>query len=190
METPLNEKESLAIIGSMIAGTRRKLSHDSVHYLLWGWSVLLAALAHFALLQASYEHHYLPWAILMPATGIAAAVIGSRQAKQSTVKTHIDTAMTYLWLGFLVLLLLVLVASVKMGWENSYPLIMWLYGLGTFVSGGILKFKPLIYGGIASWILGAFAIFMPFEQQLLLLAAAIVCSYIVPGHLLKASKDA
>lgn len=189
MEKELNEKESLAIISSMIASTRRNLSHDSVHYLLWGWSVLIASLTHYGLLQVNYSMHYLPWMVMMPLAGIAAVIIGYRQEKIAIVKTHIDAAIGYLWAAFVVMLFLILLYTGYQGnWENTYPLLIWLYGLGTFVSGGILQFKPLIWGGIASWILGSIAIFVPFDQQLLLLGAAIIVSYILPGHLLKAAK--
>ncbi len=189
MEKELNQTESLAIISSMIASTRRNLSQDSVHYLLWGWTVFFAALAHYGLLQADYALHFLPWVILMPLAGIAAAIIGYRQDKLAVVKTHIDTAISYLWAAFVVVLfLIILYTSYEGSWNNTYPLFIWLYGLGTFVSGGMLKFKPLIWGGVASWIIGGVAVFFPFEQQLLLLAAAILVSYIIPGHLLKATK--
>lgn len=190
MEKELDQKESLAIISSMIASTRRNLSQDSIHYLLWGWSVLIAALAHYFLLQINYPNHPIPWIIIMPLTGIAAVIIGKRQDKKAVVKTHMDTAMGYLWAAFAVVLVLVLLSSAfQSRWNTTYPLLMWLYGLGTFVSGGMLKFKPLIWGGVASWILGSLAIFVPFEQQLLLLVAAIVASYIIPGHLLRNAKS-
>lgn len=187
MEKELNQHESLAIISSMIAGTKRKLSHDSVHYLLWGWSVLIAALAHYFLLHRGFEQPYLSW-LLMPLTAIAAAIVGARQKRERHVSTHIDTAMQYVWIGFLIMLLLTLAVSPKIGFETSYPLLMWLYGLGTFISGGILKFKPLWIGGLLSFALGTAAFFLPFDQQLLLLAAAIIVSYIIPGHLLRRSK--
>lgn len=187
MNTELNENESLAIISSMIASTKRKLSNDSIHYLLWGWSVLLAALAHYFLLRSGHEQPYLSW-LLMPITGIAAIFVGMRQKRTQHVKTHIDTAMQYVWMGFLIMLLLTLAISPKIGFETSYPLLMWLYGLGTFISGGILKFKPMWIGGLLSFALGTVAFFLAFEQQLLLLAAAIMVSYIIPGHLLRLTK--
>ena len=67
----------------------------------------------------------------------------------------------------------------------AYPLIMVIYGIGTWVSGGILKFAPLIIGGVICWILAGMAFYFPFNIQLLLLAMSILLSYIIPGHLLK-----
>jgi hypothetical protein len=98
--------------------------------------------------------------------------------------------LNYLWGGFSVVLFITILASIKYGFEITYPMLIWLYGLGTFVSGGILRFSPLVWGGVMAWIIGIAAIFLPFEQQLLCVAGAILFSYIVPGHLLRRSPDA
>ena len=66
-----------------------------------------------------------------------------------------------------------------------YPIIIVLYGIGTFVSGGALKFMPLKAGGIVCWILAVIAIRVDFEYQLLLIAAAVLIAYLIPGYLLK-----
>jgi hypothetical protein len=188
MEKPLNEHESLAIISSMIAGTRRKMSEGSSYFLVWGWATFLAALTEFGLLRGGFEHHYIVWAVFMPAAGILTGVLSRRDA-QLGVKTHLDRAMNALWLGFVVTLLLILGTAVKIGWENVYPIVILMYGLGTFVSGGLLRFRPLMFGGALSWALGMAALFVGFDIQLLLVAASVAVSYLIPGYLLKTSKQ-
>jgi hypothetical protein len=105
------------------------------------------------------------------------------------VKTYPERAMNHLWIAFLVTLFSVLFGMGKVGLEASYPIIMLLYGLGTFVSGGILKFNPLRIGGIVAWICGTLAFHVSFSDQLLLIMVAIIASYIIPGHLLANSKE-
>ena len=190
MEKTLNEKESLALIHSMIAGTRSNLRENSVFYLLWGWTVFLSALLHYLLIALENPMNWLVWPIAMPLAGIASIFIGRKQEREAVVKTHLDRALNYLWGGFSVVLFITIVASAKFGFEITYPILIWLYGLGTFVSGGILRFRPLIWGGVVAWMIGIAAIFLPFEQQLLCVAGAILFSYIVPGHLLRRSPDA
>jgi predicted PurR-regulated permease PerM len=51
----------------------------------------------------------------------------------------------------------------------------------------ILKFRPLVIGGVISWILSLVSVFVAFDYQLLLAAAAILSSYIIPGHLLRSN---
>ena len=64
-------------------------------------------------------------------------------------------------------------------------MVMMVYGFWLFISGGALKFKPLIIGGVINWVLAAFSFFIGFEQQLITLALAVLLGYIIPGHMLK-----
>jgi len=188
MEKQLTQKESLEIIHAMVQQSRQRVGENGVFYLLWGYAVLIAALAHYILMQSGYENPWMSW-ILMPVAGILSGIIGYRKGQSKTVRTHVDTAMAYLWGAFLVVLLTVLTFSGQIGFAGSYPVVILLYGLGTFVSGGILRFKPLIIGGIICWISGIVAMFSPFDMQLLIMAGAIFCGYIVPGHLLYAQRN-
>jgi hypothetical protein len=72
-------------------------------------------------------------------------------------------------------------------YEMIDPMLLVLYGMPTFLSGIILKFKPLIIGGICCWILSVLSAFIPAEYQLLLIAAAVISAWIIPGYLLKAN---
>ena len=93
--------------------------------------------------------------------------------------------MTYLWAGFGVLMLMLIGVGVASGWGLAYPLIIALYGLGTFATGGALRFRPLIWVGAACWLLATVAFRVESETQPLLIAAAVLSAYIVPGHLLR-----
>lgn len=184
-----NHKEQLQLITEMIANTKVRISEGSVFYLLWGWLVVLAAAVNYYLLQfTDTTQHWIVWPILMTLGGVFTAVISARKRKKVRVKTFVDRALSYLWTAFVVSLLLVLIGMVKLGPQKVYPIIIILYGLGTFVSGGILKFKPLMIGAVTSWLIGLYAFFVPFHIQLILISLAIIASYIIPGHLLAKSK--
>ena len=188
MEKRIDEKQSLAIISEMIDNAREKIADDGFFYLLWGYLVLSAALTHFILLDiVGYENAWMPWPILMTLGGIVSAIAGHRKARSARHKTFFDTAAMYLWSAFLIALFMILAFAGlgKIGQNAAYPLIMVIYGLGTWVSGGILKFLPLIIGGVICWILAGIAFYYPFEIQLLLLALSILLAYIIPGHMLK-----
>jgi len=186
-EKTLTEQESLLLIGQMIQQARESVQENGFIFLLWGWLVLAASLTNYVLLYAfGYEHHYLPWPVLMTLGGLVSMIYARRQSKnESGVKTHLGTFMKYLWIAFGVSLAFVLLYMSKIGIEAGYPLILLIYGIGTFVTGGALNFRPLVIGGICCWILAVLATFFDFQVQLLLLSLAIVVSYIIPGHLLK-----
>ncbi len=182
-------ENNLQIIEEMIQTAKGNLSEDSIFYLIWGWLVLIAAATNYVLLNyTDYQDHWIAWPILMTLGGIVSGIVGYKKGKNKKVSTYVERAMKYLWLAFLVTLLSVLYGMGINGIEYSYPVIMLLYGLGTFVSGGILKFIPLKVGGIASWLCGLIAFNQEFSDQLLLIMLAIVASYIIPGHLLANSK--
>ena len=183
----MTEQDSMRIIREMIATSKGNLKENSFFYLLWGWLVLVASLSHYFLIMIEYEHAYLPWPILMSLGGIVSVIQGIRLGKRSTVVTVIDKAIMHLWWGFMVVLLIILFMTSyqKIDWTSAYPLIIAMYGLGTFVSGGILKFKPLVYGGIACWVISVVAFFVAPINILLLTALSVVVSYLVPGYMLK-----
>lgn len=188
METNLTQQQSLKIIQEMIATSKNNLKDNSFFFLLWGWLVLIASLSNFVLIQIGHEYAYLPWPVLMILGGITSGVAGYRIGKKAKVISHVDKMVMFLWWGFMVVMMIILFMAGfnKIDWNVTHPLIISLYGLGTFVSGGVLKFKPLIIGGIASWIISIIAFFVTPEYVLLLIALSIIIAYLIPGYMLKA----
>ena len=103
--------------------------------------------------------------------------------KKEKVKTYVDDFVKYALIAFLVCLTMVLFNMNKLG-LNCYPMLMMVYGMWLFISGGSLKFRPLIIGGITNWIIAFAALYVDFNMQLLLLALAVLTGYIIPGHML------
>ena len=188
----LSKEESLSIITSMIEATKKDLQDNGSWYLLWGWLVFIACAIHYSLMKVGYEHPYYAW-ILMPVGGVISVVKGIREEKQQRVKTFVDDFMRYVLIAFLVCMLMVLFNSgvLKL---TTYPLLMMVYGVWLFLSGGALSFRPLLIGGIINWALAVIGFYVGFETQLLLLAAAVMFGYIIPGYMLssrynKASRE-
>lgn len=187
METNLSHTESMKIIQEMIATSKNNLKDNSFFYLLWGWLVLVASITHFVLIQVGYQHPYIAWPILMSAGAVASVIAGYRMGKKSRVVSHVDKMMIFLWYGFLVVITLMIFLAIFgiLSWIAFYPMIISLYGLGTFVSGGVLKFKPLIIGGISCWVIAVIVVFIPGDYVLLMTALSVIIAYLVPGYILK-----
>ncbi|WP_375438359.1 hypothetical protein [uncultured Hymenobacter sp.] len=184
-EKPFSAPESLQLIQSMLQAAKQDLSDHSFDLLLWGWLVLAAALSHYVLLQTGYDKPWLAWPVLMALGAVAAFVNGARRGHRERVRTAQSDFMTFLWGGFGVLMLMLIGVGIAFGWSRAYPLIIALYGLGTFATGGALRFRPLIWGGAVCWLLATVAFRVAFDTQLLLVAAAVFIAYVVPGHILK-----
>ena len=183
-EKTMNSEQSIVFIQRMINTAKEDLEDDSFHYLLWGWLVFAACAINYFLLEISFERNWIGWAVLMPLGGIVSFIYGYRQGIKQKAQSYINELMKYVLITFLVSLCFVLFFMNKLGLA-TYPLIMITYGVWLFISGGALKFKPIIYGGIINWLLAVVAIFVTFKMQLILLALAVLLGYIVPGHMLR-----
>ncbi len=187
METKSDYGDKLDLIYEMIDNSKAQIKESAFFYLLWGWLVLIASLIHFILMKLGYHYSFLAWPIIMTVGMVISVTVGIRLGKKSNYRTHIDTAIIYLWWGFFSLLLVVLSFAIfgLIPWHVTNALIIAMYGLGTFVSGGILKFRPLIIGGICSWIISLGVFVVPGEYMLLLVALSIIIAYLIPGYMIR-----
>ncbi|MEI9958065.1 MAG: hypothetical protein WDM90_17575 [Ferruginibacter sp.] len=132
-----------------------------------------------------YEKHYLVWLLVIPAA-ILSAYLGMKEGKKKEASTYIGDSMKYLWMGMGISYFVLSMILSKMGWNtNVFPFFILLYGLGTFVSGMLLQFKPLIIGGVCAWALGIISTYFNYDYQMLFAAGAILISYIIPAYLLR-----
>jgi hypothetical protein len=184
--TNFEPTESMDIINKMINNAKSKLADDGFLLIFWGWNVVVAALIHYATLKLNIQHGEYAWAILMPLGGIVSAVYGYKQGKKKTVKTYVDSYLSYLWGAFGIALVLTLISMPQYGIKVTYFMLMILYGVATFICGGILNFKPLIIGSLFSFACAFISNFCGEMDQLLIISIALLCSYIIPGHLLRA----
>jgi hypothetical protein len=185
MKNNFSPEESLAVIHKMIVQTQDNIRGNSIHFLIWGWTTLFASLSHYILLTiAQYEHPYVAWG-LMPVAGVIAAIVGLRQSKKANAKTHLDRSIGFLWSGFGLYLILLLSFMPIIGFNITYPLIIGLYALATFIMGGLIQFNPLKIGGLLCFGIAATSFFLSFPNQLLCIAIAIVVAYLIPGYLLR-----
>jgi hypothetical protein len=178
-------QDSLRLIQSMIAKTKEGISDRSFYFLMWGWLTVIACLLQYYLLVViKYERHYLAWLILL--IGVIISIIyGIQQKKKERIKTYLNESMAALWMGIGISFMPLSIVLAKIGWQYAFPFYILLYGIGTFCSGGIIKFKPLQWGGIACFGLAIAAAYASYQAQILLTAAAIIVSYLIPGYLLK-----
>jgi hypothetical protein len=182
-------EQSLQLINKMITEVKTGLKDNGFFFLFWGWLVFISAITNFILFKMHSEYAFYVWPILMPLGGIITLIysISRRKKEHKRVKTFVDRAMAYVWTAFGVALFIVLSSASIVGFEKVYPFVLLVYGIGTFITGGIIKMRLLVIGGIVCWVLAVVAFYVPFEVQLLLLAAAIAIAYIIPGHVINSN---
>jgi hypothetical protein len=184
-----SHEDGLKTIYAMINSTKGSIGENYLYYLLWGYLVGLACILEFFLMRVvHYEKSYQVWPVLMGLGMVLTGLMTWRMKKNSTHRTFIGNMMGYLWMAWLIsLVILLFFANMRQDYSIILPLTMVMYGMGIFVSGGMISFRPLIIGGIVSWIASVVAFFQPHDVQLLLMTGTVIVSYIIPGHMLRQS---
>jgi hypothetical protein len=184
-EKQMSHEESLAVIQSMIDTARNNVAEDGFHLLLWGTLVILCSIINYLLLYMNMENiAALPW-MIMPVIGVPIALWYERKVKiVGHVKTHLDMHVAYMWWAYSITLFLVIYYSVSKE-LSPVPFILMITGMVTFATGLMLRFRPLIIGGVIFWICTVISFYLPVLYHLLLEAVSIFLGYIIPGLLLR-----
>jgi hypothetical protein len=112
-----------------------------------------------------------------------------RKHRHSKVRTYTGDIVGYVWLVFVILMFLfIFLFRQVIGNETDKligPVLLGLYGMPTFLSGVILRFKPLRLGGISCWGLSVLSVYVNDDFGILLLSLAMAFAWIIPGYLLR-----
>jgi hypothetical protein len=182
-------QQSLQLIESMINKAQNRFGEDGHLYILWGWLVLRCSLTEFVMFHFfNYQQHYLIWNVSW-LLFIYQVYYLIKKHRQEKVRTYTDHIVGYVWITFVVLIFLIgfLLGRLSGGqyFINIFPMLLALYGMPIFLSGVIVKFKPLVVGGICCWVLSVLSTFLPFDYQMLMLSAAMIVAWLIPGYLLR-----
>lgn len=187
----LTPQESLQLIESMINRAKDKFAENGQLYLLWGWMVFACSLLQFILLHFFHSpYHYTVWMLSWVLAVYQIWYMRKTKGKQK-VRTYTDYIISYVWLTFIIVIFLIayLIGRLTTGEYYSHinPIVLAIYGMPVFLSGIILRFRPLIIGGIGCWILCILTTFITnYEYQFLMIPLAMIIAWIIPGYLLRA----
>ena len=184
-EKNLNPAQSLEIINAMINTAKNKLADDGFLLIFWGWLIFAASITQYVAIVTDMPYGEWIWIILIPTGIIVSIVYGFRQRTKEKVRTYMDSYLGYSWTGFIIALSLTLFFMEAHGYRSTYFFLMLLYGMATFISGGLLSFRPLIIGSFFSFACAVLSAFVGNAELLLCLSASLLFSYIIPGHLLQ-----
>ncbi len=182
----LSAKESLDIITSMILEAKGNVQRNHFYFLLWGWIVTIANAGMYLLTKIGYEHPYIVWTITIPAW-IFTIIRSVNKGKVASTRTHFDAISGWLWMAYGITIFILVAFGSRINYQLN-PVILVLSAIPTLVSGVILRFKPLIAGGVAFWIGGMICFLVARDTQPLIGAVTIICGYLVPGYMLKNTK--
>jgi hypothetical protein len=205
-EQNMTEQESLALITQMIGRAKNAYHDTGVSAMMWGAVIAVCALVKCAELHFNFR---LPFDIFLLsfAAIIPQIIIGMQEKKMRRARTYEDITMSYVWWTFgISIFLLSLISNIMFSGmqqlvadytrfsgnapafrvsEYTSSLFLMLYGIPTFITGGVMKFKPMLLGGMLCWLCCVAALFTPVKIDLLLTALAAVCAWFVPGVIMQ-----
>ena len=188
-EESLTAQQSIDIITSMIRQAKGKAQQNSFYFLFWGWIVVIANLGMFILTKMEYSMPFIVWTITIPAW-IYTMIHAFRQSKrEGTASSHFDRITASVWISFGVVIFTMVAFGRTINYQLN-PIILLISSIPTFTSGMVLKFRPLMLGGILFWLSSMISFSIPMEYQPLVSAMALAGGYLAPGYMLKSKKDA
>jgi hypothetical protein len=192
----LNETQSLLIIKEMIQVSKRKLKQDGILFIVWGWVLFFVSTTGY--IERGLD---LTFGIkkVLNILGVALPLIALifsvyyliKESKK--VQTYIGISLRYVWISLFVCMVLVNLIQFNVlhsiNFELQHPIFMVLMAFAVTVTGGILRYRLIIIGGVIFGILALTASYLKLQEQLLVESVAWMVSFIVPGHILYANRE-
>lgn len=183
----LDPRQSLTIIARMVRETRDTLQEKSFYLILWGWVTIAANIGEYLIWEyTDYTHPYVIWLITIPAWVIS-MFYGKNNSSSRGVTTYSSKLILWIWVAFSINLLIIIFTGYF--YHQISAQILMQAGLCTFITGLVIRYKPLIIGGSLFWIFTVIALLVSAQNALIVSAVAIFLGYLIPGYLLRRHKE-
>jgi hypothetical protein len=195
-KTVFTPEESLDLINKHISNFKLNYKVSGNIFLLWGWLLTLASFSNFIILKIlDSKEAYDLMGILSISNWAAFALIGflilffmeRKTNKSKKVYSYLEGYIKNLWIVAAASFFIGTFLCVKLG-INPPPIMLLIAGIATTTSGLLIKFKPVIIGGLAFFIFSIASTYVSNEYLALFVGLAIICGYLIPGYFLKSAK--
>lgn len=186
-EKELNAAESVELIARMIDNTRQRLERNAgMPFLVWGYATIATTAAVAAALLGTGDPRWNWLWFAIPLLGGAGMLVAQRRQGERHVRTFVDRVVSHIWTVFgIASWAVVLPAFLGMNERIPVlPVILLLMGMGTTLTGLVIRFRPLTAGGIVAIVLSPALLAAPGCWNPLLFGAGFALMMIVPGHVL------
>jgi len=193
----LTPEESFDIIKKAIINFKMNYKESAKVFLLWGWLLTLACLSNFVIVKIlqskeAYESMGLftlgNWLVFILGGFVIMLFIERKTNKNKRVFSYLESYVKNLWWVTAASFFIATLICIKL--EIAPPPIMLLItGIATTTTGFLIKFKPLIIGGMTFFLFSIATAFVTNEYIFLVTGAAVICGYLIPGYFLKSAKE-
>lgn len=182
----LEAAESLELIGRMIENTRSRIVRNSGRPLLaWGYATVLTTLVVWGAVVGFQDPRWNFLWLLLPVLGWLLMWLTRGKRTEGEARTFVDRVIGNVW--FVMGLTAMFVSLLTLFTPIRLPIlfiILLIMGMGTAVTGLIIRFTPAVAGGVAAIVLAPLTMLVGNMWQPLLFIVGFVVMMIVPGHIL------
>jgi len=184
-EEQLTNQKSLEIIQQMINQAKTNITDNGLGWLLWGTMIFLASLSTYIFIYIGSANIFLGWNIF----GIFTILMLSYSVfrpKQKKVRTYVGDLLRLVDIGFIICLFTIIFAiNFAVSANGGFGFFLMIFAFLMLIKGGAVKSRSLMIGAVVNWA-GAIAIFLnkDFKYDMLIMAAAVLIGYVIPGLLL------
>lgn len=191
-----NETQSLLVIKEMIQVSKNKLKQDGILFIVWGWVLFFVSTTGYIerglALTFGVKKVLNVLGVALPLIALIFSVYYLIKESRK-VQTYIGISLRYVWISLFVCMVLVNLIQFNVlhsiNFELQHPIFMVLMAFAVTITGGILRYRLIIIGGVIFGILALTASYLKLQEQLLVESVAWIISFIVPGHILYANRE-
>ncbi len=183
----LSNEKSLEIIHLMINQAKTNITDNGLSWLLWGTMIFLASVSTYIFIEIGSDSIFMGWNIF----GLVTIVLLSYQVfkpKRKPVRTYVDDLLKLVNIGFFICIFTIIFSiNVAVSPNSGFGFFLMIFAFLMLIQGGALRSRALMVGAAVNWA-GAIAIFInkDFKYDMLIMAAAVLAGYIIPGLILRA----
>ncbi len=186
-----SKEEQIEVISKVINSTKENLKPLSVNFIFWGSLIVVMSLIHYSIPQFIQYTEYsslLFWTILPMLGMLFTIVYNIKIRKVLGYETYLNRVIKIIWGIFNLSWLVMVVTSLLNGINNPVPEILFLLSTTLITTGIIIKFKPIVIGGILLMLFTVYINFNPNINFLIVNIIGVSLGMLVPGISLYFSK--
>lgn len=183
----LEARESFDLINRMIANTRSRMERNAGRpFLIWGYlTVLFTLLVWFMVVHFQDPRWNCLWVGLPVAGGLGMFLTRPRDT-EGKIYTFVDRVISHVWMVVgLAAFFTMTLSMLAVARPPMLFLILLMMGMGTTITGLVIRFTPVMIGGFISIVMAPLMLAVTgTATSALLFIAGFVVMMIVPGHIL------